>query len=197
MFKFNIQKNKYYLIIVAVVLLFSMSSYAKAIADYQFQVKLPVNLDNVTSFGDLANRLITLSYRLAMLFALYKIIEIGFKYMVGSGKADVMVNVSKGMKNVLFGILILFGSYIILYTINPDLTKFPENLNCPDGTPYCASDFNKKVVSCVIHKDDLPNNQNNQGGTKASYSTADAGVAGPEIEAFIGSRSNKFYASGD
>ncbi|MDD3155969.1 MAG: hypothetical protein PHP14_00510 [Candidatus Pacebacteria bacterium] len=84
------------------------------------------------------------------MFALYKIIEIGFKYMTGTGKAESIAAVAKGAKNLLIGILILFGSYIILYTINPELTKLPNNINCPSGSTFCDTKTYGEVTEVYI-----------------------------------------------
>lgn len=168
---------------------------------YIFEVGIPwFNTQNVNGLGDLVNRIIVASYRVAMLFALYKIIEIGFKYMTGTGKADVMVNVSKGMKNVLIGILILFGSYIILYTINPDLTKMPRNINCPAESEFCdektTSRITEKTVLCstkpVIYADEL-----NEGVSGAGHTTEDDNITASSIQEWVNRYSASIYKSPD
>ena len=133
------KKTKIILTICLILTVFVFSNNVLAASSkYIFEVKIPwVNTDAINGFGDLVNQIIALSYRIAILFALYKIIEIGFKYMTGTGKAESIAAVAKGAKNLLVGMLILFGSYIILYTINPDLTKLPNNINCPDGSRVC------------------------------------------------------------
>lgn len=145
------RRNIKIILLLTLIILAAPILVAQAATQYHWQVPFPgVNLNalnNLDGVGDLVNVVIRLAYRAAMLFTLYKILAIGFMYMTGQGKADVMVNVSKGMKNILIGILILFGSYLILFTINPDLVKLPNNLNCAkdkDGQIVCDRGLNSK-----------------------------------------------------
>jgi hypothetical protein len=135
-----------------------------------------------------------------MLFALYKIIEIGFKYMTGTGKADVMVNVSKGMKNVLIGILILFGSYIILYTINPDLTKIPNNINCPPGSEVCdesTTGFRTETKVACSTKPVVFTDEAEEDSAGAGNTTEDEGISSSSIQSWVNLYSNDIYKSDD
>jgi len=175
---------------------------------YIFQVGIPgIAKANepvtVKGLGTLINKVITLAYRISMLFVLYKIVEIGFKYMTSKGNADVVASVSKGMKNVLIGILILFGSFIILRTINPDLTQLPQNINCPKGSKFCddktSTKFTETVVTCPVEKldertaEDLENGE----GVGSSGSTEDNGVTSSEILKYTSDNSDSIFTSGD
>lgn len=145
-------KTKILLIICFLLIVVSLSpNVLAASSTYIFETTIPwFNTKNITGFGDLVNQIIKLSYRLAILFVLYKIIEIGFKYMTGTGKAESVVSVAKGSKNLLVGVLILFGSYIILYTINPSLTQLPNNINCPSGSAFCDQQTKSKTTEVKI-----------------------------------------------
>ncbi len=140
---------------VALILVFMPQSFVWA-GNYIWEVPLPgvsiQQLNNLTGFGDLVNILVRLAYRIAMLFMLYKLIVIGYKYMTNQGNADVVKTVSDGLKNVIFGALILFGSYIILYTINPQLTKFPQQLYCDTNSGLCGKKSESKSGTQVYVK---------------------------------------------
>ena len=111
-------------------------------------------LNNLNGFGDLVNIIVRLAYRIAMLFMLYKLIMIGYKYMTNQGDANVSKALSTGLKNLIIGSLILFGSYIILYTINPQLTQFPRALYCDPSIAKCEQATDSKsgthvYVPCI------------------------------------------------
>ncbi len=179
---------------------------------YIFQVGIPGIVGAnaklpITGLGTLVNGIITLAYRIAMLLVLYKIVSIGFKYMTSKGNADIVSSVSKGMKNVLIGILILFGSYLILRTINPDLTKIPQNINCPKGTAICddatGSNYTQNKVACPLPggtvsvdnrtADELENDM----GIGSDKSMFDDGITEDEVNKFISSNYGSLYQSGD
>ena len=202
-------KNKLkniWLLSLLVLVLCTIGFIAKAAGtEYIFEVGIPgIKMSNIHGIGDLVNSIVTVAYRIAMLFALYKIIEIGFKYMTNKGNSDVMAEISKGMKNVLIGILILFGSYIILHTINPDLTKLPNNINCVPGEENCdyltgsKSGTDQYYVTCPA-----PALKDAVGGAQADddlesqYSTSDKGITSQSIQAFIDQNSDSIYKSPD
>lgn len=83
----------------------------------------------VNDFGSLVLSVIRLSYRLAFLFAFYKLVESGYKYMMSKGSDSKVKDAVKAMKNILIGLLILLGVYIILNFINPELTRIPKDLS--------------------------------------------------------------------
>ncbi len=220
-------KYKYKKILLALVVLFlTISNIALVNAQtpvdkqelkdqgvgYIFQVGIPgiVGANTklpITGLGTLVNGIVTLAYRISMLFVLFKIVSIGFKYMTSKGNADIVASVSKGMKNVLIGILILFGSYLILKTINPDLTKIPQNINCPKGTAICddtaGSAYTQLKVACplpggtVAVDDRTAEDLDNGIGIGSDKSTSDANITSEEIEDFISSNFGSFRQSGD
>jgi len=134
-----------------------------------------------------------------MLFALYKLIEVGFKYMTSKGNADVVAAVSKGMKNVLIGIAILFGSYIILFTINPDLTKMPKNISCSTGSEFCdekTEGISPVTVKCTIPKTRY-NEEMTEGMSGAQESTEEQGISSNSIQSYVNINTKSIYKSGD
>lgn len=106
---------------------FTFVDSASGPVKYNWEIGLPfVDVNQINDFGSFVMLIIKIAFWLAILFAFYKLIEIGFKYMVSRGNADAVAYVSASFKNVLIGLLILFGAYIILYTINPDLISIPD-----------------------------------------------------------------------
>jgi len=200
-------KNILTKIVSVIIFLLIFIPQTKVLAgNYIWEVSLPgvslQQLNNLNGFGDLVNIVVRLAYRIAMLFMLYKLIMIGFKYMTNRGNADVTKAVSEGLKNVIFGALILFGSYIILYTINPKLTEFPQKLYCNPAHEVCDEKTNSKSathvdIACDSYVEDSPAGEEgseNNGATdaKAAYSTSDEGVDQSEIEGFIDDNSDYF-----
>ncbi len=80
------------------------------------------------SFGDYLQVLIKLTYGLIALIAVFQIIYYGVTYMLTA--TPFMKTTSKErIYNAIMGIVIALGSYLILYTINPNLVSI--NLNGP------------------------------------------------------------------
>jgi hypothetical protein len=222
-------KTKYikilFLLVVFLMILGAVTTYAQEISNtmetnvtdqnlqsqgvaYRFQIGIPgiVKADQllpVRGFGNLINKVITLAYRISMLLVLFKLVEIGFKYMTSKGNADIVASVSKGMKNLLIGILILFGSYIILRTINPDLTKFPNNINCPSGAAECdgptSTKITETIVTCPVAKLDSRTADDIEDGVGlgSSNSTSDNGTTPNDINDYINNNSDAFDNSND
>lgn len=130
-------KKTFYIVILFIIgsFLIAPVSFAETPVKYYFEVGIPgFNPDSVNGFGDLILVIIRWSYWLAVLFAFFKLIEVGFKYMTSKGNVNVVAFASKSFKDILIGMLILFGSYLILNTINPELTVIP-NLSSINKVP--------------------------------------------------------------
>lgn len=76
---------------------------------------------------------------LAAIILLYAIIKGGFMYLTATGNITAMTAARKQISSAILGIIILLGSYIILTTINPQLTilNIPILNNIIGGTPQC------------------------------------------------------------
>lgn len=68
------------------------------------------------------------------MFAATVIIFGGFQYVTSAGDKGKIASAKKRMTNAMIGLLIAFGSYAILYAINPSLTRF-EGLQIIGVTP--------------------------------------------------------------
>ena len=83
-----------------------------------------------------ANYLVSLCFWAAGLLALAGLIYGGVLYLLSTGKPERMNNAKSQISGAFFGLLILFSSYLILSTINPQLTelKIPtlETIDIPE-----------------------------------------------------------------
>lgn len=79
----------------------------------------------------------------AALIALLVLIYAGFQYFISAGNAEKLKDAKDRILAALIGLLILFGSYLILWTINPNLIVFnlprlrPIISNLPAGVLVC------------------------------------------------------------
>jgi hypothetical protein len=74
------------------------------------------------NFGEYVNFLYALAISVAALIAVVKIIVAGMKYMM-SEVVTTKGDAKKEITSSLLGLLLILGAYIILYTINPQLTN--------------------------------------------------------------------------
>jgi len=98
-------------------------------------------LEPISAFGDptdmnfagLLNGLFRLLFAAGALFAVVMLVWGGITYMV-SGAVGEVGEAKKRMQAAIFGLLLLAGAYLILYTINPQLLRFEiGNLDTPSG----------------------------------------------------------------
>ena len=61
---------------------------------------------------------------IAVVFAVVIVIVGGIQYMVSGGSKQGVTELKKRIGNALIGLVLLLGSYVILYTTNPQLTFF-------------------------------------------------------------------------
>jgi len=88
----------------------------------------------------------------------FLLIRGGILYLFSQGRPALMNEAKKQITNSLFGLLIIFSSYLILNTINPQLTIFPEfrvtsfspqNPTIPPEFSFTA-EFNELPVATLI-----------------------------------------------
>ncbi len=80
------------------------------------------------NFAQYVNTIFKLLITLGSLFAIVMLVVAGIGYMVSEAAVDIE-KAKQRAKAALWGLLLLTGCWLILYTINPDLLKF--NLNIP------------------------------------------------------------------
>ena len=81
------------------------------------------------------------------LIALVVLVQAGLSYLTSAGNPEAMNDAKSKIAAALLGILILFGSYLILTTINPDLIAFhlprlkPIISKLPTGVLLCKEEM--------------------------------------------------------
>lgn len=90
------------------------------------------------------NQIYVWSLGVASLLALLMIVIGGYQYMTAAGNADQSKGGLEKIWGAIIGLALLFGAYLLLNTINPDLVDFKTNsINCLDSKnkdkPECKS----------------------------------------------------------
>lgn len=67
-----------------------------------------------------------LSLGLGSLIALLMIVLSGYRYMTAQGNAQQVENAKEGFASAFIGLIVIFVAFILLYLINPDLTRFND-----------------------------------------------------------------------
>src|SRR3989344_1420792 len=83
----------------------------------------------------LLSALFKLLITLGSLFAVVMLVAAGIGYMVSEAAVDIQKAKDRAQA-ALWGLLLLTGCWLILYTINPDLLKFNLNIPMAPGGTY-------------------------------------------------------------
>ena len=123
-------------------------------------------LDENTSLGCYVNAVFNIAIMVSVVLAVIMIIIDGFKYMtteaVGN-KKDAL----GGIRQALFGLILLLASWLILHVINPQITNL-NVLQLNGNGSSCASSFSGSV-------------NNNTGGGNGPQPGVDQNVPGPDL----------------
>ncbi len=153
--------KKFFAIIIVFILLFGLAGFVFA-QGRELEVDYPEiegeQPEETTTpvpeyFKYIFNFLIWISGLIALVVLVYA----GFQYFTSAGNPEAMNDAKSRIGAALLGILILFGSYLILTTINPDLIVFhlprlrPIMSELPSGVLVCkeqpkTADGNDAVV---------------------------------------------------
>lgn len=88
------------------------------------------------------NQIYVWALGISALLAMLMLIIGGYYYMTASGNAE---RSSRGVEiiwSAVIGLVLLFGAYLLLNTINPDLVRFPTN------SFDCLDPANKDLPAC-------------------------------------------------
>lgn len=120
--------KKFFSILIISIILFSLAGFVFA-QGRQLEIEYPEiegeQPEQVTTpvpeyFKYVFNFLIWISGLIALIVLIYA----GFQYFTSAGSPERINDAKSRISAALLGILILFGSYLILITINPDLIVF-------------------------------------------------------------------------
>jgi len=98
----------------------------------QFLNALEINYPSVNNIRPSDNPFIYLKYFFSFIILISGIIGFlvlvvaGIRYLTSLGKPEKLQKAKKQLTSAFLGIILLLGSYIILYTINPNLVSFKE-----------------------------------------------------------------------
>lgn len=91
-------------------------------------VELPGSDSGDSDFGSYVNSIIKLAIGLAGVLAVVMLVIGGIQYMVGGASPSSKEAAKKRIWAAIFGLILALASFIILNTINPDLTKIKLDL---------------------------------------------------------------------
>lgn len=75
------------------------------------------------NFGDYIKKIYIYLISIGGLIAAILVIKGGFEYVTSTGNSQRVEAAKETIRNAIIGLALLFGSYTLLYTINPDLLK--------------------------------------------------------------------------
>jgi len=118
------QKITIFLLLSLLFLIFSFSVFAKELeVEYpDIQGVKPETIE--TPITDYVKYIFNFAIAFVGLIALGVLIWSGFEYYTSAGKTEIMATAKKRIQAAFLGIVILLLSYLILITINPQLTIF-------------------------------------------------------------------------
>ena len=174
--------------VVAVVILFSFAQVSHAqLSDYTVLTPLPGTIDKCTGTTCTTN----FSKYLPGMFNLIVAIAAGLAFVmitlggITYATSDSIANTSQGKKwitNALYGLLLVIGAYVILYTINPQILSFDIGITAPVPTtpapPVVAVGTTPTKVNGVLSGYILSDSQVAQNKTMIDTPAQAPGVVG-------------------
>ena len=90
---------------------------------------------------------VNLALAVGALIAVVMIVMAGFELLTAPGDVGKIESAKNRIKNVLLGLVVLFGAFLILNTINPKLgTVVIDTLECKEGIQVMTSDNKKACI---------------------------------------------------
>jgi len=116
--------------IIFALILISVPVYSMAVGgDFQAQpVSAPPTQGLPTNLGQLISQIFTWSLGILGISVFVIFFYSGFLWLTAAGNTSKIGEAKTHMTNAVFGAILLLSSYLILYTINPDLVKNTVNL---------------------------------------------------------------------
>jgi hypothetical protein len=130
--------------IITILLLVGSSSFVLAKCDDPSQTELEIKLPGlegcVNGPADYLSGIYKLSLGVGVFLAAVVIVRAGIKYAISGDNATKQKDAKDDIFQAIFGLVVLFGSVIILRTINPDLTDLGKLQKLPSISPMVTSD---------------------------------------------------------
>ena len=117
------------LLLGIMVIVGSLQAYyasAQSSTNYQLAVKIPGLDTNTKYLTEYFVNIYKFSLLAAGVIAFGLIVYHGFRYMTSMGDAGTTKDAFDGIQQALWGLLLLFSTYLILYLINPKLVDLKE-----------------------------------------------------------------------
>lgn len=134
--------------IITILLLVGSSSFVLAKCDDPSQTELEIKLPGlegcVNGPADYLSGIYKLSLGVGVFLAAVVIVRAGIKYAISGDNATKQKDAKDDIFQAIFGLVVLFGSVIILKTINPDLTDLGKFQKLPE-TKIESSDLKNNV----------------------------------------------------
>lgn len=109
------------------------------VSDYTPLEPLKAGFSSYRNFSDYLGTIYKLTITIGALIAVVMLVTGGVRYMLSEGFTDID-KAKLRIRSALWGLLVLVGSFLILYSINPNLLNF--NLLIPPLKQQNASNFN-------------------------------------------------------
>jgi hypothetical protein len=144
-----LRKKQIILIVIAGITLFL---FGHAVRADVISAGLPSFAQQAQSPADFVKSLYDYALGVVAAAAVIMIVYGGVKYVASGGSVAAKSDAMDIIKNAIFGIVLLFGGYIILYTINPELVnlKNPTVPNSPTLLSNSGSSSDARTGDCVI-----------------------------------------------
>jgi len=97
-----------------------------------------------TTFPEYAKYLVNLGFIISGIIALGVLVWAGFLYLTSAGNMDQIEEAKRKIVAALLGLIIILSSYLILFTINPDLVEWTLGKAKPEQGIYLIDNNGKR-----------------------------------------------------
>ncbi len=142
-------EKKFLFILFSLFLLLYSFSPAQAVYTYELMEKIP-GFESISG-SDFPNYILAI-YKFAIwtvgIAALLMIIIGGFMYMTSAGNTSRMDTAKRVIFDALYGLIVAFAAWLLLYVINPDLVKVNISLKAVTTTTTESPSKAPSVTGC-------------------------------------------------
>jgi len=149
--------SKKFFILYFIILFFSLTGFV--LAQRQLEINYPEiggikPTVTTISLPEYVKYIFNISIALAGLIIFGVLVYAGFRYLTSAGNVSAMQDAKERVGGAGLGILVLLGSYLILTTINPQLTFF--NLPGLKGIDFFPSPAQNEKEKDILHYTEIP-----------------------------------------